>query len=211
MCEYTQTDNLNMICFRCNNEEFDIREASVRQVFRGELFDVMTFVSVCKTCGWQTLGSGQTDELRIRVADAYREKHGLLTTADIQRRRGERGMSQVEFARFLDVGVASVKRWENGCVQEPIYDRRIREKCDSVHFPYEFSVGAILTGCATSYGQLSIKTKLLNTVRVYMGSQSIGSSNLNSVTTSDAQLSAVSKMWRKKHSKSFDTEFTTCH
>src|SRR5208337_4759331 len=116
-----------MICFKCNSEEFDIRESSVRQEFRGEKLDVKTHVSVCKCCGWQTLGSGQADELRQQTVDKYRRNHCLLTSSEIIARRTALGMSQQAFADFIEVGVASVKRWERGFVQEPVYDKLIRQ------------------------------------------------------------------------------------
>src|ERR1017187_702469 len=95
-----------MICFKCNGEEFATQTAVI----------------------WQNLGRGQTDELRKRTAAAYREKHGLLTSALIKFIRNKRGQNQAEFAAFLGVGAASVKRWESGLVQEKGYDQLIRMK-----------------------------------------------------------------------------------
>jgi hypothetical protein len=39
-------------------------------------------------------------------------------------------MSQQSFARFLKVGVASVKRWEAGLVQDEAMDELIKVKSD---------------------------------------------------------------------------------
>jgi hypothetical protein len=64
-----------MICFKCDSEEFHTQEAAVKQEFRGEHFEVKTPVSVCVSCGWQTLGEGQTDGLRKKTVDLYRAKH----------------------------------------------------------------------------------------------------------------------------------------
>jgi len=119
-----------MICFKCNCEEFAVQTAIVRQEFRGEQLDVNTPVSVCQACGWQTLGPGQTDELRKRTADAYRQKYGLLTSAEIVSRRKSLEMSQREFADFLRVGEASVKRWETWQVQDDSSDELMRMKCE---------------------------------------------------------------------------------
>lgn len=120
----------NMICIQCDNEVFaDKPNAIIEQEFRGELLQVKMTASACTKCGWQTLALGQTDELRKRTADTYREKHGLLTSTTIKLIRQMKGMSQVEFAAFLEVGVASVKRWETWQVQEKLYDQLIRHKC----------------------------------------------------------------------------------
>jgi putative zinc finger/helix-turn-helix YgiT family protein len=120
-----------MICFKCQGEDFATQLAVIRQDFRGEGLDVKALVSVCSACGWQTLARGQTDELRKRTADAYREKHGLLTSTQIKFYRQQLGdMSQQAFADFLKFSVASIKRWETWQVQEEVYDQAIRMKCE---------------------------------------------------------------------------------
>jgi putative zinc finger/helix-turn-helix YgiT family protein len=119
-----------MICFKCGGEEFATQTAIIRQEFRDEQLDVSATVCVCSACGWQTLKPGQTDELRKLTADAYRQKHGLLTSTEIVSRRTRLGMSQRQFAAFLRVGEASVKRWETWQVQDESSDELIRMKCD---------------------------------------------------------------------------------
>jgi len=118
-----------MICFKCSGETFATQVATIRQNFRGELLDVKTTVSVCTECGWQTLARGQTDELRRHTANTYRERHGLLASDQIKYIRKLKCQNQAEFARFLGVGEASVKRWESGLVQDKAYDQLIRIKC----------------------------------------------------------------------------------
>ena len=53
----------------------------------------------------------------------------LLTSSEIRRIRIDLGMSQEEFATYLSVGVASVKRWELGKAQEKSMDDLVRIKC----------------------------------------------------------------------------------
>jgi putative zinc finger/helix-turn-helix YgiT family protein len=118
-----------MICLNCDNEHFEAGEAEIKQEFRGETLMVKTPVVICQTCGWQTIGNDQIDELRKRTADTYRKKHGLLTTAQIRAMREALRMNQPEFADFLRVGVASVKRWETWLVQDGGNDELIRVKC----------------------------------------------------------------------------------
>lgn len=118
-----------MICLRCDNEHFAPAEAEVKQEFRGEALAVKTPVMICQQCGWHTVGNDQISELRRRTADAYRKKHGLLTSTQIRAMRENFGMSQAQFADFLHVGVASVKRWETWLVQEASSDELIRVKC----------------------------------------------------------------------------------
>ena len=46
-------------------------------------------------------------------ADKYRTQHGLLTSEEIRARRNQLGMTQEAFARYLNVGIASVKARES--------------------------------------------------------------------------------------------------
>ena len=119
-----------MICLRCDNEEFvETPDVEIEQELRGELFKVRTTGQTCTMCGWVSVTPAQADELRRRTADAYRKRHGLLTSEEIRGMRREMGMSQREFAEFLGVGDASVKRWESWQVQDKSSDRLIRLKC----------------------------------------------------------------------------------
>ncbi|HVU31794.1 MAG TPA: type II TA system antitoxin MqsA family protein [Opitutaceae bacterium] len=114
-------------CLHCGGTAFAETEGDVIQEFRGETLTVTMPVLRCTHCGWQTLPPGHLDELRVRVADAYRRKHGLLTSRDIRDRREQLGMSQRRFAEFLGVGAASIPRWESWQVQEKLYDEKIRQ------------------------------------------------------------------------------------
>ena len=73
---------------------------------------------VCGNCGYKAVEKSQMGEFVLRVSDAYRAAHGLLTSAEIKGRRATLGMSQEQFAEHVGVGVASIKRWELGQVQD---------------------------------------------------------------------------------------------
>jgi putative zinc finger/helix-turn-helix YgiT family protein len=97
--------------------------------YAGEPYRVPAEAMVCPKCGYATLHASQIDAFSTAVADAYRKRHGLLTSSEIRKIRGGLGMSQEEFAAYLNVGVASVKRWELGKVQEKSMDDLVRIKC----------------------------------------------------------------------------------
>jgi len=119
-----------MICLRCDSEDFvETPTAVIEQEFRGEMFRVQTTAQTCTMCGWVSVTPAQADELRRRTADAYRKRHGLLTSEEIRAMRRAMGKSQREFAQFLNVGEASVKRWETWQVQDKSNDQLIRLKC----------------------------------------------------------------------------------
>ena len=119
-----------MICVRCENEDFVLKpDTTLQQEFRGEALKVVAPAMACAKCGWVTFGPGQVDDLRKRTADVYRERHGLLTSVAIKNYREALGMSQRDFASFLKVGEASVKRWETWQVQDQSSNELIRLKC----------------------------------------------------------------------------------
>jgi putative zinc finger/helix-turn-helix YgiT family protein len=97
---------------------------------KGETFVVSTPALVCPGCGYATVDGTDMPEYMRRVGDAYRAKHGLLTSDEIRQRRKRLGMSQAEFADYLRVGVASLKRWEMGKVQDESSDELIRLRTD---------------------------------------------------------------------------------
>jgi len=118
-----------MICLHCNSEKFARKEnALIEQAFRGETFMVKAPAMVCTKCGWQALAEGMADELLKSTGDAYRQRHGLLTSVEIKAIREDLGMSQQQFAEALGAGVASVKRWETWLPQETSSDQLIRLK-----------------------------------------------------------------------------------
>jgi putative zinc finger/helix-turn-helix YgiT family protein len=97
--------------------------------YAGAPYRVPAEAMVCRKCGYATLHASQIDAFSTAVADAYRKCHGLLTSSEIRKIRGDLGMSQEEFAAYLSVGLASVKRWELGKVQEKSMDDLVRIKC----------------------------------------------------------------------------------
>ena len=110
-----QEENM-MNCFVCNAGTLNERFAEVEGEVKGEKFVVRTQALVCGECGHVAMEGADTSDFMRRLADAYRRAHNLLTSEEIRRIRG--GLSQQRFAMALGVGIASVKRWELGLVQE---------------------------------------------------------------------------------------------
>ena len=98
--------------------------------FRGEKYSIEAKGLVCAKCHFSAIPGPEMPAFNVRVADVYRRSRGLLTSGEIRSFRAALGMSQSQFARFLKVGDASVKRWESGQVQEEAMDELIRLKCD---------------------------------------------------------------------------------
>jgi DNA-binding transcriptional regulator YiaG len=65
-------------------------------------------------------------EVQRAIADAYRAKVTLLTSMDIKALRKARGLTQQELAARMNVGIASIKRWETGMIQSRSMDKALR-------------------------------------------------------------------------------------
>ena len=174
-----------MNCPKCNCDIQLVENAALKQELKGEALLVHSPAWVCANCGFQILREGQADELRRRTADAYRRQHGLLTSADIKACRKEVNMTQEQFAQFLGVSAISIKRWETWQVQEPIYDRLIREKCGSVSPAYERMVSAGLRCLFETVHEIECKPE------VHLIAENAVRLNRKSVTLPEATVSEI--------------------
>ena len=119
-----------MKCLDCGTGKPVNRIADVEGEVRGERFTVVSKALVCDRCGYQAMEGEDGQEFMRALGDAYRRAHRLLTSTEIRSRREALGMSQSEFSVYLGVGVASIKRWELGAIQDVAIDRYIRLKTD---------------------------------------------------------------------------------
>lgn len=107
----------------------------VKQEFRGETLEVEAQALCCGNCGFEIAAPGHLEQLRLATLDAYRLRHGLLTSAEIVERRKAMGLSQRAFAHHVRVGVASLQRWEIGLlVQDEGSDLLLRERTKHTQF-----------------------------------------------------------------------------
>jgi putative zinc finger/helix-turn-helix YgiT family protein len=97
----------------------------------GESFELLSDALLCPNCGFKTVPTEKMAEFALRVADAYRVKHGLLTSSQIKDRRLDLGMNQQQFAAYLGVGSSSVKRWELGHIQDKAMNDLMLLKTDA--------------------------------------------------------------------------------
>lgn len=119
-----------MKCPQCNKQEFTKKTIRFTPEVKNEIVEVLSKATVCKNCEHPIMNTAQMSLLRKLATDEYRRKHALLTSSEIVNFRESLGMSQVEFAKYLNVGEASIKRWETSFVQDPVSDQHIKLKCD---------------------------------------------------------------------------------
>lgn len=70
--------------------------------------------------------------------NAYRIKHGLLTSDEIVAIRENYGLSQVDLARLLGWGEATISRYESKAIQDEAYDTMLRLIKDNPLIALEF-------------------------------------------------------------------------
>lgn len=120
-----------MKCLKCSNDKFEIKKSQFAPEIKNQLLEVEVPCFVCKNCGATLMDSAQMNILRRAAADRYRELNALLTSKQIIKYRECLGMSQAAFARYLNVGEASIKRWETYFIQDNSQDDHIKLKCDA--------------------------------------------------------------------------------
>jgi putative zinc finger/helix-turn-helix YgiT family protein len=94
--------------------------------FRGIELDVPVERYVCAVCGVEFGNVEQTAKIQKAIAESYRKKAGLLTGKEIVEKREEQKLTQEGLAKRMNVGIASVKRWETGSVQTKSMDKALR-------------------------------------------------------------------------------------
>ena len=119
-----------MTCLACGHESLSPAVIVSRGERRGQSFEISVSGYKCSVCAFQTMDSIQSEEFTRRLSDAYRSANGLLTSDEIRSLRNRIQMTQQEFANFLPVGVASLRRWELGQIQDRAMDQLIRLKTD---------------------------------------------------------------------------------
>ena len=67
-----------------------------------------------------------TNENLLNARNAYRMKKGLLTSYEIVEIRESYGLSQVDLAKLLGWGEASISRYESKAIQDEAYDTMLR-------------------------------------------------------------------------------------
>jgi putative zinc finger/helix-turn-helix YgiT family protein len=123
-------DNGN--CLECGRADLEPAVVTDEGTVRGENYTVSMQGLKCPNCGYETIEGEEMQEYGRLLADEYRRAHGLLTSTEIVALRNELGENQQQFADRIGVGVASIKRWELGKIQDKRNDELIRQKAKPV-------------------------------------------------------------------------------
>ena len=103
-----------------------LRTVKKEMTFKGVDIAFETDSFICPECGLEagTLQSAGT--LQLAIADAYRARQGLLTGKGIKTLRKSHNLTQRQLAETMNIGIASIKRWETGTVQSASMDHALR-------------------------------------------------------------------------------------
>ena len=103
----------------CPNEHglMAVKTIEKNITFKGEEISFQVDSFICEECGMEIATIEQAATMQNIIADAYRKKVGLLTGTEIKENRKKLGLTQKELAKRAGVGIASIKRWENGIIQ----------------------------------------------------------------------------------------------
>jgi putative zinc finger/helix-turn-helix YgiT family protein len=119
---------MTVLCINCAQDNLETTRVRLSGEIRKFPYTVEMEGLKCPACGYSTVDSRSMAEFGRLASDEYRRAHGLLTSTEIRNIRTNLGLSQQEFADFIDVGIASIKRWELGKIQDKRSDDLIREK-----------------------------------------------------------------------------------
>ena len=104
----------------------ELKKLHKEKTFKGVNINYMAEAFVCPVCGLEA-GTVQTaGGVQRAISDAYREKLGLLTSREIKCLREANGFTQQQLADAMNVGIASIKRWETGMIQSKSMDHALR-------------------------------------------------------------------------------------
>ena len=114
---------MKCFCERCNMMvDYDTRSVVESFPVYGEQIQIQSSIAVCKNCGSEIFNE-QLDSNNLLVAqNEYRKKHKLLTAGEIIAIREQYGLSQRSFAKLLDWGDKTIRRYESGSVQSKAHN-----------------------------------------------------------------------------------------
>lgn len=103
-----------------------LKKLSKQKTFKGVDIEYTAEAFVCPECGLEAGTVQSAGGVQRAIADAYRAKADLLTGQEIRSLREARGLTQQQLAELMNIGIASIKRWETGMIQSKSMDHALR-------------------------------------------------------------------------------------
>lgn len=106
--------------------EMRMKKVKKKVTFRGVNFVVPVEEYVCTVCGAEAGTPQQTAAIQKTISGAYRRAVSMLTGDEIVEKRKKLKLTQEALAKRMNVGIASIKRWEGGTIQSKSMDHALR-------------------------------------------------------------------------------------
>ena len=104
----------------------ELKKMEKATTFRGVNVSFEADAYVCPQCGLEAGTVQSAGAVQRAIADAYRTKMDLLTGEEIKALRKAWGLTQQDLAELMNIGIASIKRWETGLIQSKSMDQALR-------------------------------------------------------------------------------------
>ena len=121
---------IHMECPLCGKvHEIEVRTHIARTIIKGEEVNYEETYYFCQNSEEDenefVTGKMENENL-LKARNAYRIEHDLLTSDQIVAIREMYGLSQVDLARLLGWGEATVSRYESKAIQDEVYDNMLK-------------------------------------------------------------------------------------
>lgn len=121
---------IQMECPLCDKvHEVEERTRIAKTIIKGEEVNYEETYYFCQNSDEDenefVTGKMDNDNL-LNARNAYRKAHGLLTSDQIVAIRDMYGLSQVDLAKLLGWGEATISRYESKAIQDEAYDNMLR-------------------------------------------------------------------------------------
>ena len=126
----TLVRKIHMECPLCDKlHELEERKRTITTILKGEEVTYEESFYFCANADedeneFET--ASMTNENLLHARNAYRVKTGLLTSDEIVGIREKYGLSQVDLAKLLGWGEATISRYESKAIQDEAYDAMLR-------------------------------------------------------------------------------------
>lgn len=135
MGKRSQNNHMLIDCPMCGkNHEVEIRTTKSKAIIKGEEVSYNEKYCYCEFAPKEEseFYPGKfVNENLISAQNAYRKKNSLMTTYEIVELRDSYSLSQVDLAKLLGWGEATVSRYESKHIQDEAYDNMLRIIKDS--------------------------------------------------------------------------------
>ena len=110
-------------CEKCE-KEVETKVITRKENFKicGENIEVDAQVMICANCGEEIFNEELDSATLLNAYNEYRRRHKLLSPEEIKRIREQYGLSQRSFAKLLNWGDKTVRRYENGAIQDKAHN-----------------------------------------------------------------------------------------